>query len=121
MLYKLLNITEQQYSDLVNWIDESCIDEDDFVEFVQEETERLEKCIWEINLFILFLEYISIKADVEELIETISEDEDNTTFFDVDPDKAIKLLVQVPEDERSPAWFFLLDFLNIDLSEEDIN
>ena len=117
MLYKLLNITETQYTELVNWIDEACVDEDEFIEFIQEQAKELERCLWELCLPVLFLEYVANKANVEELIPYVTEEDEEITYR-IEPEEAMKLLMQVPEDDRNPAWFFLVDFLTLDLSEE---
>ena len=118
MLYKLLNITETQYTELINWIDEACVDEDDFIEFIQEQAKELESCLWELTLPALFLEYVANKANVEELIPYVAVDDDGIDYR-IAPDEAMKLIMQVPEEDRNPAWFFLVDFLPLDLSEEE--
>ena len=115
---KLLNITDTEETCLADWIEESCIDVNDFVDFVQEQAKELERCIWEVDICSMFLEYIAKDANVDELISFVIADKYNSSF-EISPQKATKLIMQVPEDDRNPSWFFLADFLSLDLDSED--
>jgi len=64
----LIGLTSDDVTNIQTWIDEACIDDDAFVEFVQEQSKDLEKCIWELDLYSLFLEFVAKEADVSELI-----------------------------------------------------
>jgi hypothetical protein len=114
----LVGLSSEDVLYIQSWIDDACIDNDEFVEFVQEQSKELEKCIWELDLYSLCLEFIANEADVPELIPFLYNHGYETTFR-VSPEEAGKIMAQVSTEDRNEAWFFILDFIEVDLPDED--
>ena len=110
---KLLGLkSNEEIEELDVWIYNSCIDENEFSEFVQDQAKELEKNIWELDLYSLLLEFIATKADVPELISFLY-NHGNKTTFRISPDDAGKIMAQVPEEDRNEAWYFILEFMPV--------
>jgi hypothetical protein len=112
----LSGLTSDDVTNIQTWIDEACIDDDMFVEFVQEQAKDLEKCVWELDLYSLFLEFVAKEADVPELIAYLYNHGSKSTFK-ISPSDAGKIMAQVVEDDRNEAWFFILDMIEVELPD----
>jgi len=112
----LIGLTSDDVTNIQTWIDEACIDDDAFVEFVQEQSKDLEKCIWELDLYSLFLEFVAKEADVPELIEYLYNHGPESTFR-ISPSGAGKIMAQVSEEDRNESWFFILDLIEVELPD----
>jgi hypothetical protein len=116
----LLGLTLDDINKLDEWIYEGCIDEDKFVEFIQEQAKELEKCLWELDLYSLFLEFVANEADVPELIPFLYNHGSQTTFR-ISPIEAGKFMEQVPEEDRNEAWFFIVDLIEVEFSDDEFD
>ena len=116
----LLGLSIDEANELDAWIYDSCIDEHKFIEFIKEQTKELEKCVWELDLFSLLLEFIADDADVPELISYIY-NHGSQVIFKISPSEAGKIMVQVPEEDRNEAWFFILDLIEVEFPDEEID
>jgi hypothetical protein len=116
---KLLGLTSDEIEEIDSWIYDSCIDENEFGEFVQDQSKELEKCLWELDLYSLLLEFIAMKGDVSELIPFLYNHGAEITFR-ITPKEAGKIMAQVSEEDRNEAWFFILDKITVELPDEQI-
>jgi len=112
----LLGLTIEEANELDSWLYDSCINEKEFIEFVQEQSKELEKCVWDLDLFSLLIEFVVKEADVPELISFMYNHGIETTFR-ISPSEAGKLMTQVPEEDRNESWFFILDFIEVELPD----
>jgi len=110
---QLLGLTVDDVDNLDSWIYESCIDEEKFVEFVQEQAKELEKCVYS-----LLLEFIIAEADVPELIPYLYNHGRQSTIK-ISPTDAGKIMIQISEEDRNEAWFFILDIIEVELPNEN--
>ena len=115
----LVGLTSDDVTNIQAWIDEACIDDDAFVEFVQEQAKELEKCVWDLDLYSLFLEFVAKEADVPELIEFLYNHGVQANFR-ISPSEAGKLMAQIPEEDRNESWFFILDLIEVEFPDEEI-
>lgn len=110
---KLLGLkSTEEIEELDVWIYNSCIDENEFGEFVQDQSKELEKCLWELDLYALLLEFIAMKADISELISFLY-NHGNRTTFRISPSEAGKIMAQVSEEDRNEAWYFILEYMPV--------
>jgi len=115
---QLLGVTVDDVDNLDSWICESCIDEEKFVEFVQEQAKELEKCVWDMDLYALLLEFIIVEADIPELIPYLYNHGRHSTIK-ISPSSAGKIMIQVSEEDRNESWFFILDIIEVELPNEN--
>lgn len=111
LLTNLLNLNECEYEILMEWIDEVFSSDEDvekFVEFVQDQSKELEIYLWELDICALFYEFACQEANVPELIEVLLADGCDTRF-EISNKEAIKILEDVPEEDRNQYWYFLLE------------
>ena len=117
---KLLGLkSNEEIDELDVWIYNSCIDENEFGEFVQDQSKELEKYLWELDLYALLLEFIAMKADIPELISFLY-NHGNRTTFRISPSDAGKIVAQVSEEDRNEAWYFILELIVVELPDDDI-
>jgi len=114
----LVGLTSDDVMNIQSWIEDACIDDDEFVDFVQEQSKILEKCIWELDLYSLFLEFVAQTADVPELIPYLDNHGIYSTFK-ISPEEAGKIMVQVSSDDRNEAWFFILELIEVELPDDE--
>ena len=114
----LVGLTSDDVINIQTWIDEACIDDDAFVEFVQEQSKELEKCVWELDLYALFLEFVANEADVPELIPFLYNHGWKSTFR-ISPEDAGKIMAQISEEDRNEAWFFILELIEVELPDDE--
>jgi len=114
---KLLGLSIEDVNELDSWVYDSCIDEDKFVEFVQEQAKELGQCVWDLDLYSLLLEFIAMDADVSELIPFLY-NHGNRVTFRISPEEAGKLLAQVSEEDRNESWYFILDLIEVELPDD---
>ena len=114
---KLLGLTPDEIEEIDNWVYDSCIDENEFGEFVQDQSKELEKCLWELDLYSLLLEFIATKGDVPELISFLY-NHGAETLFRITPKEAGKIMAQVSEEDRNEAWYFILNKIAVELPDE---
>lgn len=109
LLSALLNIDYKEVEEIYAWLDEAVVDLSKFAEFVQEQVSLVDTHIWDLGLGSLALEYICQEAGIDELIPYL-----DGTKFGIKHSEANRLMEEVLEEDRTPAWYFLCDYLNID-------
>lgn len=121
LLHKLINVDEFDISDIEEWIYDCECSEDEVIEFIRDQIEEdNEFQIWDVNIKLLVLEFIMIKAEVDELIEYINVDEESDNITITLPEKDIKEIMSgVLVEDRNDAWLFLVEYFGIDVHIED--
>lgn len=117
---KLLGLTFDEFGNIDDWIYEADLDEDEFVDFVKDQAKELEKCIWEIDIQSLLIEFIAMKADVSELIPFLYNHGAETTFR-LSPSDAGNIMAGVPAEDRNEAWFFIINLIEVELPDEELD
>ena len=115
LLLKLVGISQEDYSKIIDWIDECGIDEDKLITFIFDQIDEQETSIQKINLVALTLEYMIKEAEVPELIPYLNIDGDS--YFTIDHDLANEIMSEVLAEDREGCWFELTELIGADFEE----
>lgn len=117
-LLQLINLDDCEYQEIDEWIFDLDINLNRLVEFIQEQAHGLDKCISQVPIKSLVLEFICNRADVIELIQYLVVNEGDVRF-EINDIEAARILLEVIESDRNNFWFFLVQYLNIDVADFD--
>jgi len=120
LLYKIMDVDPADIEEIEDWLFDCDISENDIVDFVRNQVEELECCLWEVSLKALIFEYILQKADVAELIEYIDVDKKtNELSLSATKEEINEAMANVLVEDRGDSWLFLAEYLGIDINIEE--
>lgn len=102
----------------LEWIERAGEDVSEFAEYVSDWADETEIPLKRLDICGLALEFITCRARVPELTETLIANSICSTF-DISPEEAGIILATIGEYDRYEAWNFLRAFTGSVLPEED--
>jgi hypothetical protein len=94
------------------WLNEAEADFGDFADFLEQEADNTDDLISALDVCAKALEFICNQAILPHLAEYVA---GNFTCsrFDIDSDKAAKIMRVIKKDDRNAAWRFLADTIGV--------